>query len=73
MKKVAFFTLVLAIAAIAFSSCKKCETCTAYNNLTDQQVAIDHWCGISIEVNNNKDAFKEEWDFGDNYVECVKD
>jgi hypothetical protein len=73
MKKAAIVTLVVAAAVIAFSSCKKCETCTAYYTATHLVKAQDHLCSNNIAVNQMVDNFKTDYDYGDSYVECTKD
>ncbi len=73
MKRTMIILAVMAATALAFTSCRKCMTCTAYEKTTNIMVDIDHWCGNSIEVNSDVDNFKTEWDYGLTYVECEKD
>jgi hypothetical protein len=73
MKRVILAIGVILIATIAFTSCKKCITCTAYEKTTNIQVDQDHLCGMSIEVNSWVDNYKTDWDYGATYAECEKD
>jgi hypothetical protein len=73
MKKIMFLASMALILGIALTSCRKCETCTAYyvsdNTIADQE----HSCGNKIVVNSWEDSFKNTWDYGTTYVECEKD
>lgn len=73
MKKLILSVAVLLVVALAFSACKKCVTCTAYEKTTNLPVDQDHLCGMSIEVNSWVDDYKTDWDYGVTYAECEKD
>jgi capsular polysaccharide biosynthesis protein len=73
MKKVSLVVILLIVAAVAMTSCKKCVTCTAYEKTTDVIVDQEHLCSNNIEVNNWIDDFKTDWDYGLTYAECEKD
>ena len=73
MKKTLFVIGILFVTVIAFTSCRKCMTCTAYENTTHIMVDQDHLCGMSMEVNQWKDNFLTQYDYGLTYAECERD
>jgi len=73
MKKIMLIASVALIMGIALSSCRKCETCTAYYKSDNTVYWQDHECGRSLTVNTWEDSFKATYDWGDYYVECEKD
>jgi hypothetical protein len=73
MKRRILAVIVLLIIAVAFISCKKCVTCTAYYSNTNVQADIDHLCSNTFEVNAWVNDYKTEWDYGVTYAECLKD
>ncbi len=73
MKKIILFAALALITGVALTSCRKCETCTAYNTSDNTVYYEDHYCGGRLLVNTWEDSFKSSYDYGDTYVECKKD
>ena len=68
MKKFAAICLV-AIAAFAFTSCKKCVTCTYTDDVGDEQVATS--CGNSANEDLENDLNEQWGSYGS--VTCLQD
>lgn len=73
MKKIMFVAAIAILIGAALTSCRKCETCTAYYESDNTVYYEDHLCGNKISVNAWEDSFKSAYDYGDYYVECEKD
>ena len=73
MKKIMLAASALLLIGLTMTSCRKCETCTAYYKSDNTVYWQDHECGRAITVNAWEDSFKATYDWGDYYVECEKD
>jgi hypothetical protein len=73
MKKLILLAGSAFILGFVFTSCRKCETCTAYYKVDNQVYYQDHLCDMSPSVKTWETDFKSTYDWGDYYVECKKD
>lgn len=73
MKKIMLAVSALLILGLAMTSCRKCETCTAYYSADNTVYTQQHECGRSLTIKTWEDSFKSSYDWGDTYVECEKD
>ncbi|NVO03996.1 MAG: hypothetical protein HXX09_14970 [Bacteroidetes bacterium] len=62
MKKLFFFLALAFLSAASFTSCKKCETCTATDRSTGVIEYSTEYCGTKATVDANTSSFISIWD-----------
>jgi hypothetical protein len=70
MKKLLLICGVLFILAIAFSSCRKCETCKAYYRSDNSLADETEYCGTKIVVNDDVTFYEDLWNDSYFYASC---
>ena len=70
MKKVFFLLAFAAIFAFGFSSCRKCETCTATNRVTGLTEDTQEYCGSKTTVDLNTSTYESIWNDSYTYASC---
>ena len=64
MKRILVFAGVAVIAILAFSSCRKCVTCTATERSTGNKVDQTDYCGMKKVVDTDESTYKAIWNDG---------
>jgi hypothetical protein len=70
MKKVFFLLAFAAIFAFGFSSCRKCETCTATDRSTGVVEYSTEYCGTRSTVDINTSSFISIWEDSNTSATC---
>ena len=61
MKKFFLFIAIASLTTFGFSSCRKCETCTATDRTTGAVVNTQEYCGTRSQVSSSTSSYESIW------------
>jgi hypothetical protein len=70
MKKFIIIIVLAVFATMAFSSCRKCKTCTAYYRLDNTEADQTQYCGFKRVVDSDVSSYESIWNDSDFYASC---